>query len=107
MAARRILELRREGIWDDKARLSRPLAWRDIAVLLPAMSNVAEVFTEVLRSQEIPVFADMGSGYFSAQEVRTAVSFLKVVDNPRQDIPLAALLLSPAYGFTPAELAES
>ena len=106
LAARRILELRREGIWDDKARLSRPLAWRDIAVLLPAMSNVAEVFTEVLRSQEIPVFADMGSGYFSAQEVRTAVSFLKVVDNPRQDIPLAALLLSPAYGFTPAELAE-
>ena len=104
--AKRIRDLLKEEIWDEKAKLLRPVTYRDIAVLLPAMANVAEVFTETLQSRDIPVFADMGSGYFGAQEVETAVSFLKVVDNPRQDIPLAALLLSPVYGFTAAELAE-
>ncbi|MEA4892695.1 MAG: helicase-exonuclease AddAB subunit AddA [Peptococcaceae bacterium] len=104
--AKRIEELMEEEIWDDKVKLLRPLAYRDIVILLPAMANVADVFSQALQSRNIPVFADMGSGYFGAQEVQTAVSFLKVVDNPRQDIPLAALLLSPLYGFTAAELAE-
>ncbi|MCL1849240.1 MAG: UvrD-helicase domain-containing protein, partial [Clostridiales bacterium] len=83
---------------------TKPIRYRDIVILLPVIKRVAEVFATVLRNQGIPVYAEIGGGYFQAQEVQTAVSFLKVLDNPAQDIPLAALMLSPAIGFSPEEL---
>jgi ATP-dependent helicase/nuclease subunit A len=105
VAGSRILSLEGKPLWDSKARKLRPARFRDMVVLLPAVQRVAPVFAETFRKLGIPVYADMGTGYFGAQEIQTVVSFLKVIDNPRQDIPLCALLLSPAVGFTPEELA--
>ena len=34
------------------------------------------------------------------------VSFLQIVDNPRQDVPLLAVLRSPLLGFSPDRLAQ-
>jgi len=102
--AARIKRLVRESIWDRRTNALRPVRLRDIVILLPSMKGVAGVFEQALRDKDIPVFADIGGGYFQAQEVQVALSFLKVLDNPRQDIPLASLMLSPAVGFTPADL---
>ncbi len=104
--AQRISGLRQEVLWDRSREKNRPVEYRDIVILLPAMKGVADAFVQALQSRGIPVYADMGGGYFQAQEVLTALSFLKILDNPRQDIPLAAVMLSPAFGFTPEDLAK-
>lgn len=106
LCGQRILEMMRQPLWDGRRGCWRDPAFRDMVVLLPAVRNVAPVFVETFRKMGIPVYADMGSGYFGAQEVQTLLSFLKVVSNPRQDIPLAALLLSPALGFSPEDLTK-
>ncbi|MCL1805663.1 MAG: UvrD-helicase domain-containing protein [Clostridiales bacterium] len=104
----RIEELMKEFIWDRSMNEGkgglREMSYNDVAILLPAMKGVADAFVKALQARDIPVYADVGGGYFQAQEVLTALSFLKVLDNPRQDIPLAALMLSPAFGFTPEGL---
>ena len=102
--AQRIEGLMDEELWDRHENKHRPVRYRDMVILLPAMKGVADTFTEALRARGIPVYADIGGGYFQAQEIQTALNFLKVLDNPRQDIPLAGLMLSPAFGFTPEAL---
>lgn len=59
---------------------------------------------EELRAQGIPVYANLTSGYFEAVEVAVALSVLKVIDNPYQDIPLASVLRSPIVGADENEL---
>lgn len=55
---------------------------------------------------DIPTYADMGQGYFETMEIQVIMSFLKVIDNPMQDIPLIAILRSPIYGFTPEDFID-
>ena len=82
----------------------RPLAYKDIVILLRATKNWSEVFLDELGMEGIPVYADTGTGYFESIEIRTIMSLLKVVDNPMQDVPMIALLRSPIMNFTPEEL---
>ena len=84
----------------------RPVRYKDISILLRATKNWSEVFLEELGLEGIPVYADTGSGYFESIEIRTIMSLLKVIDNPRQDIPLIALLRSPIMNFTADELSD-
>ncbi|NMA13686.1 MAG: helicase-exonuclease AddAB subunit AddA, partial [Clostridia bacterium] len=58
-----------------------------------------------LQFAGIPVYADIGTGYFDAVEVDTMISLLKVIDNPRQDIFLAGVLRSPLFTFNLDDLA--
>ncbi|MCG6171535.1 hypothetical protein, partial [Anoxybacillus sp. LAT_11] len=60
---------------------------------------------EQLQAQGIPAAADLSSGYFQATEISIMLSLLKVIDNPYQDIPLAAVLRSPLFRFDENELA--
>lgn len=82
----------------------RPLAYKDIVILLRATKNWSEVFLDELGMEGIPVYADTGTGYFESIEIRTIMSLLKIVDNPMQDVPMIALLRSPIMNFTPEEL---
>ena len=66
-----------------------------IAILLRSKKIRAEKFANRLRQRGIPVVADSTTGFFDAVEIRDAMSLLQCLDNPRQDIPLAALLRSP------------
>ncbi len=77
----------------------------DIVILFRSMSGWAEVFVDVLLAEGINAYADTQSGYYSTMEVRTILNLLKVLDNPRQEIPLAAVLHSPVFGLTSEELA--
>src|SRR5690606_36658486 len=46
------------------------------------------------------------TGYFDAVEVQTMLSVLQIIDNPYQDIPLAAALRSPMFKLNAEELSH-
>ncbi|NLC07399.1 MAG: UvrD-helicase domain-containing protein, partial [Syntrophomonadaceae bacterium] len=106
--ARQISRLVGQGdlIWDPKAEKYRPVTFRDVAILMRATRGVANVYLEEFRRQGIPVYAELGTGYFGAGEVETILSVLQIIDNPRQDIPLVAVLRSPLVGLNADELAQ-
>lgn len=82
----------------------RPIEYRDIAILMRAVKGKAATLLETLRRASIPAYADVDGGYFEATEVRIVLALLAIIDNARQDIPLAAVLASPIGGFTLEEL---
>ncbi len=107
MVGRRILELvGKLPVADKEHGGFRPAGFGDVVILLRAVSGWAETFGEVLADMGIPVFTGSQKGYFSAAEVRTVLSYLQILDNPLQDIPLAAVLRSAIGGFTDEELAK-
>ncbi len=105
--ARRISQLMAQEHWvfDKDSKQYRPLAWRDIVVLLRSVRGKVEVLQEALREAGIPVYADQAGGYFAEPEIKIMLALLNVIDNPRQDIALAAVLRSPLANFTAEELA--
>ncbi len=103
--ARRIMEMTAGGCEVCLPGGKRPVRYSDIAVLLRATTGRANHLVEVLRKAGIPADADLATGYFQAVEVQTMLSLLSVVDNPCQDIPLAAVLRSPLVGLDEGELA--
>ncbi len=94
-----------EQVYDKAIGAYRPAEYGDIAILLRSTKGHAEVYARVLTDEGIPAYAGGGTGYFDVPEVRAVLSFLAVLDNPHQDIPLAALLRSPMGGFGDEELA--
>lgn len=93
-------------VYDKGLKEYRNLAWRDIVILLRSVKGKANVMLDVLRKAGVPAYAELDAGYFREIEVQIMVSLLSVIDNPRQDIALAAVLRSPLVGFTTEELAE-
>ena len=75
-----------------------PPGYGDIAVLLRAAAHTAAPMAQMLGALGIPACADVGGEFFDALEVRDILSLLSVLDNMRQDIPLAAVLRSPVLG---------
>ena len=84
----------------------RSPGYGDIVILLRTMSGWSETFLEVFAEQGIPAYADTSAGYFKAFEIRKTLDFLRILDNPKQDIPFAAVLHSPIGGFNAEELAK-
>lgn len=83
----------------------RPVEYRDIVILLRSLSGWSEEFVETLTDMGIPAYSATKTGYFSTLEVETMLNFLRVIDNPRQDIPLVAVLRSCLFGISDEELA--
>ncbi|MEE1114392.1 MAG: UvrD-helicase domain-containing protein, partial [Eubacterium sp.] len=96
----------REMVVDKETGEYRPLEYRDCVVLLRSASSLADAFVRVLRDNGIPAFAASREGYFSAVEVVTVLNYLRLIDNPLQDIPYAAVLRSPIGGLNDGELAQ-
>ena len=96
----------REEIVDKKTGKYRSVEYGDIVILLRSAYGWSETFREVLASQGIPVYCTSRTGYFSALEIITVLNYLKVCDNPLQDIPLTGVLRSPMVGCTSQELAQ-
>ena len=93
-------------VWDRETGQYRPVRYRDIVVLLRAPAGRANIYLEALGQAGVPAYAQVGTGYFSATEVQVMLSLLQVLDNPRQDIPLAAVLRSPLAGLGAKDLAN-
>lgn len=93
------------GMRITEAGVTRTVNYSDIVMLLRSMKGWAEAFVEVLTTKGIPVIAQEQTGYFSAKEIQMMLSMLKVIDNPRQDIPLTSALRSVFGEFNDEELA--
>ncbi|MFC2949960.1 helicase-exonuclease AddAB subunit AddA [Virgibacillus sediminis] len=92
-------------VFDKETGAQRDFQYRDAVILLRSMTWAPTIADE-LKKQGIPVYAELSTGYFEAIEVKVMISFLKVIDNPRQDIPLASVLKSPIVGLNEEELAQ-
>ena len=105
--AGRIRELvGRLPVTDAETKELRPARYSDIVILLRSPSGWDETFKKVLESCGIPVYITSRTGYFAATEVQTVLNFLRVLNNPLQDIPLFGVLKSPAAGFSDQEIAR-
>ncbi|MDF2542644.1 MAG: hypothetical protein K0S47_2362 [Herbinix sp.] len=108
LIARRIKELINPDTgmltYDTDRKCYTPATYRDIVILLRSMSNWSEVFVNILMQEGIPAYADTSTGYFHTIEISTILNLLRIIDNPRQDIPLAGVLYSPMVGLTGTQL---
>lgn len=84
----------------------RPVRYSDMVILLRTTSGWDEEFKKILEQQGIPVYITSKTGYFGALEVQELLQFLRVLDNPRQDIPLFGVMQSVFGGFTQEEIAQ-
>lgn len=93
-------------VTDESTGELRPMQYGDVVILLRSMSDWSEVFARVLNASGIPAHSVSKTGYFSAPEIQTVLNYLRILDNPRQDIPLTAILHSPIVGLTDEELSH-
>lgn len=84
----------------------RRLSYRDIVILLRTVSGWDEVFKRVLEEEGIPVHMTSRTGYFAASEIQELLHFLRVLDNPLQDIPFYGVMHSYLGGFEEEEIAR-
>lgn len=94
-----------QGKGSDGNPVLRKCEYKDIVILLRTMSGWAEVFAQVLEEQGIPAAAATQSGYFNVPEIKWLLNYLRMLDNPQQDIPASNVLLSPFAGLSHNELA--
>lgn len=92
-------------VYDKTLKTTRPVTYRDIVILMRSMPWAATIMDE-FKKENIPIYAELSTGYFEAVEVRVMLSLLKVIDNPYQDIHVAAVLRSPIYRFDEQQLAH-
>ena len=97
--------MKTQPVTDKAAGTLRAAHYSDIVILLRSLSGWADSLVEVLNENGIPAHTVSSTGYFSTVEVQTVLSMLRLLDNPRQDIPMAAVLRSPMAGLTDEELA--
>ncbi len=89
----------------DEGRL-RPVEYGDFAVLLRFLTTHGQEYAETLNRCGIPAYIDKPYSLFGCYEVNILIALLKMIDNPLQDIPVLAVLLSPVCAFTADDLAD-
>lgn len=92
-------------VWDKEKKEYRTARYGDMVILLRSISGWTDSFLNILTQEGIPAYAETGTGYFNTIEIETVLSMLAVIDNPLQDIPLAAVMKSPMVGVSDEELA--
>jgi len=113
MVARRIREMvgadgrgAQFQVYDGDLGQLRDVEYRDIVILMRSLVGNAADYLKVLRLAGVPVSCEAAAGYFETTEISDMLCLLKVLDNPRRDIELAAVLRSPIFGFTDTDLAK-
>ena len=92
------------NVYDADENVYRPAEYRDIVILTRSVTGWADTFADALMDRGIPAYTDSSTGYFSVREIQVILSMLTIVDNPVQEISLAAAMMSYFGGFTAADL---
>lgn len=93
-------------VYDKEKNSYRPCRYSDIVILLRSMTGTADIYAEALANAGIPAYCESQTGYFNTMEITTILNMLRIIDNPRQDIPLVSVLTSPMFGIEANELAK-
>lgn len=104
--ARQIAKLILDKINSKEQIDGRDIRFGDFAILFRSSTHF-KTYTDVLTEYGIPVVSNNKANLFSNNEIAILVSFLRVIDNPIQDVPLLATILSPLYGYTPDDIVEA
>ncbi len=107
LIANRIRSLMENGmVTDKKTGQLRAVQYRDIVILSRSVATWGNTVAAVLNDCDIPAHVESNTGYFSSYEIQVILSMLRILDNPLQDIPMAAVLASPIVGMDDEELAQ-
>lgn len=107
LIANRIRSLMENGmVTDKKTGQLRAVKYRDIVILSRSVATWGNTVAAVLKDCDIPAHVESNTGYFSSYEIQVILSMLRILDNPLQDIPMAAVLASPIVGMDDEELAQ-
>ena len=105
--ANRIKELMAtHHVQDKKTGMLRKVRYGDIVILSRNVKGWTDVFAKVLNEEGVPTYTGSQEGYFQTREIQTILNYLKILDNPRQDIPFAAVLTSMFANLDSEDLAE-
>ena len=104
--AQRVQELVEGGFTITDQDGERPAQYGDFCILLRSANKHAHAYAQELQARGVPARATVAGGFFQAAEIQVILSLLRVIDNPSQDIPLLAVLMSPLYGFTADDAAR-
>ena len=103
--ARYIKQLISQGVSVSDGDSYRPARAGDFCILVRSKKKMLG-FLQALEEKGIPAVCAVEGEIGGTAEVRMIISLLRVLDNPLQDIPLTAVMMSPVFGFTATELAE-
>lgn len=107
LIANRIRSLMENGmVTDKKTGQLRAVQYRDIVILSRSVATWGNTVAAVLKDCDIPAHVESNTGYFSSYEIQVILSMLRILYNPLQDIPMAAVLASPIVGMDDEELAQ-
>lgn len=104
--ARKIRECLDSGVTVSDGKGERKAEPSDFCILMRSPSGIAPVYIRELEKRGIPVSSDVGLSFFETPEIKTVMSYLRVLDNPARDVDMLAVMLSPLFGFTPDDAAE-
>lgn len=93
-------------VYDTKTKSFRKCKYSDIVILMQVISGTGEVVSNVLKSKNIPVYCSSKTNFYETEEISLITSFLKVIDNPYDDISLAAVMYSLIGKFTLDEITK-
>lgn len=91
-------------VTDEETGALRPLRYGDIVLLMRSTSGRQDAFREIFEKEGIPLYMEYKGGYFAAEEIRAVLQLLRVIDNPRQDIPFYGVLRGYFGGFSQDEI---
>ncbi len=94
-----------DGVEFTDGGVQRKAKYKDFCILLRSVKGSAKEFTDEFTARGIPFSCETDDDILSSPEIMFMVSLLKTIDNPIDDIPLTAVMLSPVFGFTPDDLA--
>ncbi|MBX3745644.1 MAG: UvrD-helicase domain-containing protein [Verrucomicrobiae bacterium] len=92
-------------VWDRTTHTFRPMTWNDVGILLRSVSGRSGPFLREFRRRAIPLSVEQGD-FLDTLEASDLTSLLRLLDNPRQDIPLFAVLRSPWFGWSLDQLVQ-
>ena len=104
--AKRIKELKEHHqVLDKKTGNYRNVRYSDIVVLTRSPKKWNKPLAKALNQAGIPTYMNSKEGYFQTYEIQVVLNYLRILDNPRQDIPLTAVMASAFGNFSTEELA--
>jgi ATP-dependent exoDNAse (exonuclease V) beta subunit len=83
----------------EAADYGRRLGYGDAALLFRSTTDMG-VYEHALRESGVPYFTETGRGFYDAREVADVVNCLRILDNERDEVALAAVLRSPMFGLS-------
>ncbi len=104
--AKQIKEMISRGLTVKDGDTERKATYKDFAVLLRSVSTKGIIYADMFRKEGVPCFTEISDSYLTAKEIALILNILRVIDNPKQDVALMSVMMSPVFGFSVDEISQ-